>query len=154
MVSMSSCYAIELWMCSRCVVSSPLRGKVLRGLRWSWYLLDGLVHVSLSLIARCALNSHSVASNSPSMHSFFIPFVIAPCSINVHVPAIHSWRDDIKSKIPYSSMMHCFWFWVQVTEREDKTLKLCREQLRLGWGAPEYCQEKLCRGHWEEKLRN
>lgn len=99
--------------------------------------------VSRSFVARYALYVRSTASKSFSTWSFYIPFIIAPCSINVPFHAIHSWWDDIKSK--NIIVMHCFQFRVQVIEREDKTLKLCRAQLRLGWGAPEYCREKLCK---------
>lgn len=63
------------------------------------------------------------------MHSFFIPFIISPQSISVHIPAINSWWDNIKSKISYFGMVHCYhvsgeregWQLTEIVQSGDQT---------------------------------
>lgn len=71
-----------------CTLSSSPHSLVLRGLQRSWPSQDGSMHVFLLLAAWCASFIRSTTSQYFRMRSFFIPFVLVPCSINVPVPAI------------------------------------------------------------------
>lgn len=117
-----------------CTLYSSLHSLVLWGLRWPWFSQDGSMHVFLSLITWCGSFVCSTASTSSSMFSFFIPFVVALCSINVPIPAIT--HDEMTSNPKPPSLAWCIFLMFWVTRREENSLRHRRAQLVLEWGTP------------------
>ena len=148
MVCMSSCSVVEWWMSSWCIIASPLHEKVCEVFDGLGVLLMFHVHVIPSLVlwhARCV---RLFAKKSSRMHSLFVhswknlpayaPF--SSCSSLCHVSSMcyyekslmTIWHQIQKSpSLPWCIVVH---FWMQVTRREDKGLKLQKADLKPGCG--------------------
>lgn len=146
-VSISSCSASEWWVCSWCIIASPLHDKVCIDFDGVDFHLMLYVHLSPSLVLGmlhvfiCSwtslLECAPCSSRSPSHHVSLMYLSLQSLMMRHH---------QIR-KSPNLTWWIMFISQVQVTGREGKALKLHKAHFRKRWEAPEHCQEKLCRGH-------
>ena len=158
-VSMSSHIVVEWWMCSCCIIASPLHDKACR-------VFDGL-GVCLMFSSACssftctligfifssirkqiflhAFHVHQFVNKSPRIHPICSRVMYHPCTC-IHN---HSWWEDIKSIniLIYHDVLS-FAFECKWPGERTRLLKLCKVYFKLGCGLQELPNENFIEVTW------